>query len=61
MYRDLVGKPEKIEANNKTWYFQQFCGWNGNLKAVNLYDEDGDFVCEFRSVEEMNDFIGGIQ
>ena len=52
MYRDLVGDPEKITAGGKEWWLQQLCRGDGTLKAVRLYDADGEFVGEFQSVEE---------
>ena len=61
MYRDLIGAPEQIEAAGKMWWTQMFCGWNGELEAVNLYDEDGDFVAEFESMGELDEFLKGVQ
>lgn len=57
MYRDLIGNPEKIESNGRKWWIQVFCKWDGNLDAVNLYDEDGDFVGEFASMTDLENFI----
>ena len=52
MYRDLVGDPERITVNGREWWLQQFCRWDGTLKAVRLYDDNGEFVAEFPGVEE---------
>ena len=52
MYRDLIGDPERITVNGREWWLQQFCRMDGTLKAVRLYDADGEFVGEFQSVEE---------
>ena len=52
MYRDLIGDPEKMEINGREWWLQQFCHGDGTLKFVRLYDEDGEFVSEFASMEE---------
>lgn len=59
MYRDLVSEVEKIQANGKVWYYQQFNRWDGNLKAVTLYDDNGDYVSEFQSMEELEKFVTG--
>lgn len=61
MYRDLIGDPEKIVVNGREWWIQQFCRGDGSLKAVRLFDEDGDFVAEFPSEEEVKDFINGVE
>lgn len=52
MYRDLVGKPEQIEAGGKVWWLQTFCRWDGTVKAVTLYNGDGDLIGEFKSRED---------
>lgn len=61
MYRDIIEEPVKIEIDGSTFYYQQFNRWDGNLKSVNLYDEDGDFVCEFDSIENMIEFARGMK
>ena len=61
MYRDLVGEVVKFIANGKKWYYQQFCGIDGMLKHVNLYDEVGNFVVEFDSMEELKEFVEGVK
>ena len=61
MYRDLISAPEQIETAGKTWWTQMFCKWSGELEAVKLYDEDGNFVAEFESMEELQDFLSVIQ
>ena len=52
MYRDLIRDPERFTAGGKEWWLQQFCRVDGTLKAVRLYDADGEFVREFESIEE---------
>ena len=52
---DMICKDKKIEVNGFTWYFQEFI--EGNKHEFNLYDADGDFVCEFDSMEEMMHFV----
>ena len=61
MYRDLIGEVTKITENGINWYYQQFCKLDGNLDCVRLYDMDGDFVAEFKSMEELGEFIKGVQ
>lgn len=60
MYRDLIEEVTKITTNGRTWYYQQFCKPDGNLKCVRLYDGDGDFVSEFKSMEELYEFVGDV-
>ena len=58
MYRDLIKAPEQIEsAGGMKWWIQEFDRADGQLEAVNLYDEDGDFVGEFESMEELGEFL----
>lgn len=57
MYRDLIGDPEKIKYNGVEWWIQTFCHGDGTVKAVRLYDQDGDFVDEFRNEDEVKAFI----
>lgn len=52
MYRDLIGDPERFTAGGREWWLQQFCHGDGTLKAVRLYDEDGEFVGEYQSEQE---------
>ena len=52
MYRDLVGDPERITAGGRVWWLQQFCHGDGTLKAVRLFDAEGEFVSEFASVDD---------
>lgn len=59
MYRDLIGEPEKFETNGREWWLQQFCRGDGTLKAVRLYDAEGEFVSEFASVEDALAFAEG--
>lgn len=60
MYRDFVGEVVKITSNGIKWYYQMFSNLDGTLKAVNLYDEDGDFVVEFKTMEELKEFVKGV-
>lgn len=61
MYRDLISAPEKIEAAGAIWWTQQFNKWDGTLDSVLLYDQDGNLVAEFESVEEVYEFLSKIQ
>lgn len=60
MWRDLIEAPEQITVNGFTWWIQQFNKVTGEVDAVNLYDEDGNFICEFESVEELTEFVEGV-
>lgn len=53
----MIKNAEKITVNGFTWYIQEFDKPDGNLAAVNLYDADGDFVCEFQDYNEMMRFV----
>lgn len=57
MYRDLIGAPVKIECLGKTWWYQCFNSTRGELEAVRLYDEAGDYVAEFETMEELQIFL----
>ena len=61
MDRDIIEEPVMFREKGRDWWYQQFNGWDGNLKAVNLYDEDGVFVCEFDSLEELMYFVKGVK
>lgn len=61
MYRDIISAPEQIEAAGHKWWLQQFNKWDGSFEAVNLYDQDGDLVGEFQSIEELSEFLSKIQ
>ena len=50
---------EEIEVNGFLWKWQELDSPDGNLEAINLYDSDGDFVCEFRDYKEMIHFLKG--
>ena len=54
---NYITKVERISRNGRNWFYQEFDRYDGQLEAVNLYDENGDFVEEFRSIEEMNRYI----
>lgn len=54
---EKISKADKIEVNGFEWFVQEFDRPDGNLEAVNLYDADGDFVCEFQDYNEMMHFI----
>lgn len=61
MYRDIINKPEQIECSGKKWWIQVFCKWDGNLAAINLYDENGDFVDEFTSMTDLEIYLLGMK
>ena len=51
----MICKDEKITINGITWYFQKFV--EGGKTEYNLYDEEGNFVAEFKDFEEMIRFV----
>lgn len=61
MYRDLIGEVVRITTGSRAWYYQQFCKPDGNLKCVRLYDEDGDFVSEFKSMDALYKFLPDVE
>ena len=61
MYRDLIGDVVKFTASGRKWYYQQFCKLDGNLNFVRLYDEDGEFVTEFNSMDDLLEFVKGVE
>lgn len=60
LYKDLISAVVKFTANGRKWYYQKLSNWDGNLEAVNLYDEDGNFVAEFPSISELKFFVNGV-
>ena len=48
---------EQITRNGRKWYFQEFDRPDGQLEAVNLYDDTWDYVREFDSYEDMIAYI----
>ena len=61
MYRDLIGDPERIEYNGQEWWVQVFCYWDGNVKAVHLYDAGGNIIGEFPSREDAIAYMDSIK
>lgn len=61
MYRDLIEDVQKVEVNGRVWYYQQFNTWDGNLKYVNLFDSEGEFVCEFPDEKMLFEFIEKVE
>lgn len=61
MYRDLICEPMRFTYGGREWWMQRFNHWDGTVEAVNLYDENGDFVGEFSTEKEMNRFLEGIE
>ena len=53
MYRDIVGAPQRLVIKGREWWTQEFNHWDGTLEAIRLYNEEGDFVKEFQSWEEL--------
>lgn len=54
---NYITKVERISRNGRNWFYQEFDRYDGQLEAVNLYDENGDFVEEFNSYEDMTAYI----
>jgi len=55
---ERVDAVKKISFGNRTWAYQVF--WNDDkCEAVRFYenDEDGGFVTEFESVEQMKEYL----
>ncbi len=53
-------KPVKFKYNALTWYYQLFTETDAKLSLkmeIRLYREDGEFVKEFSSFEEMREWI----
>lgn len=59
MYRDLIGDPERITAGGQEWWLQEFCHGDGTLKAVRLFDENGEPVGDFNTWEEAAAYAEG--
>ena len=59
MYRDFVEAPERVEAGGKEWWIQALHHRDETIDVVNVYDENGDFVADFKTKEEAYRFISG--
>ena len=57
MYRDFVEAPEKYEANGREWWIQVMHHRDESIDVVNVYDENGEFVKDFKSTVEALRFI----
>lgn len=57
MYRDFIEAPARVEAGGKTWWVQVLHHRDESVAVVNVYDEDGYFVADFKSQEEAMRFI----
>ena len=55
--RGYIRAVEQITRNGLKWFYQEFDRPDGQLEAVNLYDENGDFVDEFNSYDDMMIYI----
>ena len=61
MYRDLVEAPEHYTIDGKDWWVQIMHKWNGEIDVVNVYDEEGRFVKDFKTEEEALRFIEAVK
>ena len=61
MYRDLISKPEQKECNGKNWWVQIFHKVDGTISAINLYDIDGNYIGEFHSMIDLENFLEGVK
>ena len=61
MYRDIIGKPEQKECNGKRWWVQIFHKADGSISEINLYDIEGNYVGEFHSLTDLENYIEGAQ
>ena len=53
----MISEVVEMDRNGKKWFYQEFDRHDGQLEAVNLYDDTGDFVEEFNSYEDMTAYI----
>ncbi len=42
------------------WYMQEFDNDDGTLDAINLYDDNGNFVQEFRDLADLYSYIRAV-
>lgn len=49
---ELITAPLHYEINGKDWWVQEVRNSKGEVVLINLLDEDGYFVAEYKTVEE---------
>ena len=53
----IIAPVEKITRFGEEWYTQEFCGNDGNLKAVRLYNCFGEFETEQPDRDALEDWF----
>lgn len=60
MYEDLVTPPECCTAGGRDWWVRTLHRWNGTVDTVILLDDNGDYVREFNSLQECEDWLASL-
>lgn len=60
MYRDLVTAPECCMAGGRDWWVRTLHHWDGSVMTVILLDDNGDYVREFGSLQECEDWLASL-
>ena len=51
---------EPVTGYTSEWYMQEFDKDDGTLDVINLYDDNGDFVQEFRDMADLHSYIRAV-
>ena len=60
MYEDLVTPPECCTAGGQDWWVRVLHHWDGTVDTVILLDDNGDYVREFGSLQECEDWLANL-
>lgn len=60
MYEDLVTPPECCTAGGRDWWVRTLHHWNGTVDTVILLDDNGDYVREFASLQECEEWLASL-
>lgn len=56
----IICAVEPVTGYGSEWYMQEFDNDDGTLDAINLYDDNGDFVQEFSDMADMYSYIRAV-
>lgn len=60
MYRDMIEAPERCTAGGRDWWVRVLHKWDGTLETVILFDACGEYVAEFNSLGECEEWLANL-